>query len=311
MNPAERKAVVPPHKDRARLDRFLAAALPELSRARVQALARAGAVQLDGLVVAKPGATVRAGQTLTVHIPPVVPPDKIAAEDLPLMILYEDTDLAVINKPAGMVTHPGAGNHSGTLVNALLHHCRDWSGIGGQERPGIVHRLDKETSGCLVVAKHDRAHRALARQFAGRTVEKIYLAIIRGVPKHQQGVMDAPIGRHPVRRKQMTVRGGIGARSAITAYRVLLAEKDKALVECRPQTGRTHQIRAHLKHLGHPILGDPVYGQRAGFPRHLLHAWRLAFDHPATTKRMTFTAPVPEDFPLVPPAEPGHNTPHA
>ncbi len=201
----------------------------------------------------------------------------------------------MIDKPAGRVVHPAAGNWQGTIVNALLNHCRELSGIGGIQRPGIVHRLDKETSGCLVAAKNDAAHQALARQFAGREVTKIYLALAAGKFSRTSGTIEAPIGRHPIQRKKMTVVKERG-RAAKTEYRVLAPCAGGTLVECTLHTGRTHQIRVHLKHLGHPVLGDEVYGRRAGFPRQMLHAWKLGFTHPRTGERMNFQAPVPPDF---------------
>jgi len=223
-----------------------------------------------------------------------VAPSEVAAESIALDVLFEDADLLVLNKPSGIVVHPAAGNRSGTLVNALLHRCAGLSSIGGKERPGIVHRLDKETSGCLVVALNDAAHRALAAQFAGREVTKIYLALAAGRFAKKSGTIEASIGRHPVQRKKMAVveRG----RAARTDYRVLDETDGGTLVECTLHTGRTHQIRVHLKHLGHPVLGDEVYGKRAGFPRQMLHAWKLGFVHPRTGARMNFLAPVPPDF---------------
>jgi 23S rRNA pseudouridine1911/1915/1917 synthase len=191
---------------------------------------------------------------------------------------------------------------TGTLVHALLHHCDDLSGIGGVERPGIVHRLDKETSGCLVIAKNDFAHQSLAAQFADRRVEKIYLAIVDGAPRRRTGEVNEPIGRHPANRQKMKVTSLEKGREALTVYRVLASEGGLSLVECRPRTGRTHQIRVHLKYLGTPVSGDSVYGRRGTFERHLLHAWRLSFDHPRSGERLTLTAPIPADFPILPPA---------
>jgi 23S rRNA pseudouridine1911/1915/1917 synthase len=218
-------------------------------------------------------------------------------EAMDLEILFEDDDLLVINKPAGLVVHPGAGHQTHTLVNALLAHCKNLSGIGGKERPGIVHRLDKETSGALVIAKNDAAHRDLAKQFADRTIGKIYLALVAGTLRKSSGTIDAPIARHPVQRKKMSVARRAG-RSAKTEYRVLRSSGDASLVECTIHSGRTHQIRVHLHHLGHPVLGDKLYGgKRAGsFPRQMLHAWKLSFRHPRTGKTMNFTAPIPQDL---------------
>jgi len=277
-----------------RLDRFLASALPELSRARIQALVKGGQATVDGRP-AKPSQTLRAGEVVEFHIPAGSEPSPLAAQDIPLQILHEDKFLMVLNKPAGLVTHPGAGNREGTVANAVLHHCGDVPVAGGTDRPGIVHRLDKETSGCLVVAKTEPVQRALSAMFADRAVEKTYLAMVEGKPRHPHGAIDAKIGRHPVHRQKMAIaeRG----RDAFTAYRVLGSEGSLALIECKPRTGRTHQIRVHLKHLGHPVAGDPVYGRRGKFERHLLHAWKLAFVHPGTGKRVEFTAPPPGDFP--------------
>lgn len=283
-----------------RLDRFVAARTEGLSRSRVQSLLASGDILHNG-APARAAEKLRTGDRLLVRVPDPVPVADLQGEDIPLRILHEDADLLVLDKPAGLVVHPGAGNDTGTLVHALLHHCRDLSGIGGVERPGIVHRLDKETSGCLVVAKNDASHHALAAQFANRTTEKTYLAIVEGSPRRDSGEINAPIDRHAVNRQKMTVARVDRGREALTLYRVLLRENGLALVECRPRTGRTHQIRVHLKHLGHPIAGDPVYGRRGRFERHLLHAWRLSFAHPRSAERLTFTAPVPADFPLVPP----------
>jgi 23S rRNA pseudouridine1911/1915/1917 synthase len=284
---------VEPARAGTRLDHFLAAAVPALSRSRLQSLIRDGHITVNGAAT-KQGAKLRAGDTVALVEPPPVPSDT-QAEDIALDVLFEDDDLIVLNKPAGMVVHPAAGNWAGTVVNALLHHCPALSGIGGTQRPGIVHRLDKDTSGCLVAAKNDAAHQALARQFAGREVTKIYLALAAGKFARLSGMIDAPIGRHPVQRKKMTVVK-TGGRASRTGYRVLAPFGEGTLVECTLHTGRTHQIRVHLKHLGHPLLGDEVYGKRAGFPRQMLHAWKLGFAHPRTGERMNFHAPIPPDF---------------
>jgi 23S rRNA pseudouridine1911/1915/1917 synthase len=275
-----------------RLDQFLVARLADLSRARIQALIKGGAITLNGAVV-KPGGKLRAGDVVAVTIPEAVSTET-RAQDIPLNILFEDDDLIVLNKPAGLVVHPAAGHADGTLVNALLHHCTALSGIGGERRPGIVHRLDKDTSGCLVAAKNDLAHRALVRQFAGREVVKIYLALASGAPAKSSGTIEAPIGRHPIHRKKMAVveRG----RPARTDWRVLGPVPGGSLIECTLHSGRTHQIRVHLKHLGHPLLGDEVYGKRGAFPRQMLHAWRLGFTHPRSGERVSFVSPIPADF---------------
>ncbi|MEA3207185.1 MAG: rRNA synthase [Chthoniobacter sp.] len=278
----------------ARLDHFLAAHVVAFSRARLQDLIREGHVTLNG-GASKPGAKLRPGDLVVLVEPPPVPIGT-RAEAIALDVLFEDDDLIVLNKPAGMVVHPAAGNWEGTVVNALLHHCPALSGIGGEQRPGIVHRLDKETSGCLVAAKNDAAHQSLARQFAGREVTKIYLALVAGQLAAARGTIEASIARHPVHRKKMTVVATGRGRAATTDYRVLRPVAGGTLVECTLHSGRTHQIRVHLKHLGHPVLGDEVYGRRAGFSRQMLHAWKLGFTHPRRGERMNFQAPVPPDF---------------
>jgi 23S rRNA pseudouridine1911/1915/1917 synthase len=287
--------VVPKDDAKLRLDRVLAKQLPEYSRSRLQQLIGAGFVRVNGITT-RPSHLVRAGDKIELAEPPV---EKIEnqPEPIPFEILFEDKDLIVINKPAGLVVHPGAGHRSGTLVNALLHHCPTLSGIGGKERPGIVHRLDKETSGCLVVAKNDVAHRELARQFAERTVEKIYLALVTGKLRKQSGVIDETIGRHPVHRQRMSVASSRG-RAAKTDYRVVRSGERASLIECRLHSGRTHQIRVHLHHLGHPVLGDKIYAARFArdFPRQMLHAWKLGFCHPRTGEWKNFEAPLPDDF---------------
>jgi 23S rRNA pseudouridine1911/1915/1917 synthase len=276
----------------ARLDQFLASQLPALSRARLQALVKSGHITLNGQP-ARSSAKIYAGDEVSVVVPPPEPCETLA-QDIPLAVLYEDEDLIVIDKPAGLVVHPAVGNRDGTLVNALLHHCEELSGIGGVERPGIVHRLDKETSGCLVAAKNDLAHQALSEQFAGREVTKIYLALATGGFRWRSGTVDAAIDRHKVNRQKMGVheRG----KPARTDWRVLLDLPCGALVECTLHTGRTHQIRVHLKHLGHPVLGDEIYGKRGAFTRQMLHAWKLGFTHPRTGERMNFQSPIPPDF---------------
>jgi 23S rRNA pseudouridine1911/1915/1917 synthase len=280
---------------RLRLDRFLALALPAFSRARLQTLIREGFVRLNGKMP-RPRDSVRTGDTIELTERAI---EKVEAlpEQMALEILFEDDDLLVLNKPAGLVMHPGAGHQQHTLVNALLAHCKNLSGIGGKERPGIVHRLDKETSGCLVVAKNDATHRDLSRQFAARTMTKIYLALVAGIVRKKTGVIDKAIARHPVHRQRMSIARRQG-RSAKTEYRVLKAGNDISLLECTLHSGRTHQIRVHLHDLGHPVLGDKLYGgKRAGdFPRQMLHAWKLAFRHPTSGEEMSFEAPVPQDF---------------
>jgi 23S rRNA pseudouridine1911/1915/1917 synthase len=287
--------VVPANEARLRLDQFLAKRFPEFSRSRVQHLIRDGFVRLNNLTT-RPRQIVRGGDKIELTKPPL---EKIETlpEPIPLEVLFEDDDVIVINKPVGIVVHPGAGHREHTLVNALLNHCTTLSGIGGKERPGIVHRLDKETSGCLVVAKNDATHRDLSRQFASRTVEKIYLALVTGKLPKTIGVVEEKIGRHPVHRKRMsatTLRG----RAAKTEYRVVRSSDRASLVECRLHSGRTHQIRVHLHHLHHPVLGDKVYAPRLAkdFPRQMLHAWKLGFRHPRTEEWKSFEAPLPDDF---------------
>lgn len=286
---------VMPEYARLRLDRYLALALPEFSRARLQALIREGFVTLNG-ETPRTREAVRTGDVVVVSEPAV---EKVEAqpEAIPLTVLFEDEDLLVLDKPAGLVVHPGAGNQEHTLVNALLAHCTDLSGIGGKERPGIVHRLDKDTSGCLVVAKNDATHRELGKQFAARTMVKIYLAIVSGVPRVKSGVIDAAIGRHPVHRQKMSIARARG-RSAKTEYSVLRSVDRISLVQCTLHSGRTHQIRVHLHHLGHPVLGDKLYGGKTvpGSDRQMLHAWKLGFEHPRSRERMMFEAPMPEDM---------------
>jgi 23S rRNA pseudouridine1911/1915/1917 synthase len=287
--------VVPKEDAKLRLDRFLAKHLPKHSRSRLQQLIRAGYVRLNG-VTTRPRHVVQGGDKVELTEPPL---EKIETkpEPIPLQILFEDKDLIVINKPAGLVVHPGAGHREHTLVNALLHHCLTLSGVGGKERPGIVHRLDKETSGCLVVAKNDATHRELSRQFAERAVEKIYLALVAGKLRKQAGVIEERIGRHHVHRQRMSPSSSRG-RAAKTEYRVLRSGDKASLIECRLHTGRTHQIRVHLHHLGHPVIGDKVYASRLAkdFPRQMLHAWKLGFQHPGTSKWQTFEALLPDDF---------------
>jgi 23S rRNA pseudouridine1911/1915/1917 synthase len=287
--------IVPNESVRLRLDRFLANELPRFSRSRLQRLIRDGFVRLNGNA-ARPRDILRAGDVVDLTEPP---PEKIdnQPEAIPLDILFEDDDLIVINKPAGLVVHPGAGHREHTLINALLHHCSTLSGIGGKERPGIVHRLDKDTSGCLVVAKNDESHRGLSIQFAERAVEKIYLALVSGKLRRSAGVIEGKIGRDRIHRQRMSVTSERG-RAARTEYRVLRSSEQASLVECKLHSGRTHQIRVHLHHLGHPVLGDKVYAPKltGKIPRQMLHAWKLGFRHPRTGEWRTFEAPLPNDF---------------
>jgi len=290
-----------------RLDRWLAGVMPGLSRARLQAIITGGGVLVDGRV-ARPSLRLKTGQSISVQLP--APQAAVPLpEDIPLAVVYEDRHLLVVDKPAGLVVHPGAGRATGTLVNALLHRVRDLSGIGGVVRPGIVHRLDRGTSGLLVVAKDDASHLALSRQFSGRTVEKEYLAVVLGVPRAAEGTIDVPIGRDPIHRKRMSIRARRG-RAARSTYRLVEALDGAALLRVRIATGRTHQIRVHLATLGHPVAGDPVYGGRRrpasrrpearaaleSLSRPALHAAHLAFTHPASGERVSFESPLPEDL---------------
>jgi 23S rRNA pseudouridine1911/1915/1917 synthase len=287
-----------------RLDQFLRRCLPEVSRGTLQRLLAEGNIRVDGRRV-KPAHHPRAGESVTIQWPEATPA-AAQAEDLPLDIIYEDDDLVVLNKPAGLVVHPAAGHPEHTLVNALLHHCAGrLSGVGGVARPGLVHRLDKDTTGCLIAAKTDFAHHHLSAQFAGREVEKVYQAIACGRITNETGLINAAITRHPTERKRMTVAEA-GGREAHSSYRVLERWRHATWVEVRLHTGRTHQVRVHLWHLGFPVAGDLVYGRRANArlqelakyvaPRQLLHARRLGLVHPRTKKRMIFEAPLPEDF---------------
>ncbi len=285
-----------------RLDVFLARA-SGLSRARVQDLIDRGDVLVGGHPQ-KPRHALRIGERVTVRVPDPEPL-ALTPEPIPLDILYEDEDLLVLNKPAGLVVHPGAGRATGTLVHALLAHCRHLPGIGGVERPGIVHRLDRETSGVMVVAKSENAHAALSAQFKDRVVRKRYLALVRGAVEPEAGRIEGAIGRREHDRKRMAVRAR-GGREARTGYHVLRRLADMTLIEASLETGRTHQIRVHFAHIGHPVIGDAVYGGRrgrqlaasSGSPagRQMLHAWRLGFRHPRTGAWLDFTAPIPEDL---------------
>ena len=285
--------IVGPSVPKQRLDVFLARTTDSFSRSRIKALIESGHILLNGKTC-RPREQVRSGDSIVISAPEPEPIE-LEAEDIPLKILFEDEHLLVVDKPAGMVVHPGAGIREGTLVNALLHHIENLSGIGGKFRPGVVHRLDKETSGCLAVAKDDRTHSLLSNQFAGRTIRKFYLAMCAGRFTQRHGEIMKPIGRHPVLRKKMAVIDS--GRAAKTAYWVLQEEPLWSFIVCQIFTGRTHQIRVHLHSIGHSILGDKVYGKSAaGYSRHMLHAWRLAFFHPATENWLEFEAELPDDF---------------
>jgi len=299
--PDVRQYIVDPAGAGQRLDVFLAR-VSGLSRARVQMLIEDGAALVAGRTQ-KPRYPVRAGDLVLLTIPPTEPL-ALTPEPIPLDILYEDEHLLVLNKPAGLVVHPGAGRTTGTLVHALLAHCAHLPGIGGVERPGIVHRLDRDTSGVMVVAKTEAAHQSLSLQFKNRIVRKRYLALAHGEIPRETGRIEAAIGRRADDRTRMGVRSE-GGRAARTAYRVLRRLPDMTLVELGLETGRTHQIRVHLAHIGHPVVGDRVYGgrraRRAWVPeestrRQMLHAWRLAFRHPISGAWLEFTAPPPPDF---------------
>ena len=288
-----------------RLDTFLREKFPAASRGALQRLIEQGHVRVNGKTV-KPTHSPRAGEQIEIHWPEARPTEA-QPEEIPLDVLFEDKSLLVLNKPPGLVVHPAAGHEEHTLVNALLHHCRgSLSGIGGVARPGIVHRLDKDTSGCLVVAKNDETHVALSAQFAGRQVEKIYNAILCGELARESGEIHAAIARHPSHRKRMAVRDDSSGRAAHTSYCVLERLNSATFVEAQIHTGRTHQVRVHFQFLGHPLAGDETYGARQNIrlkeltnyaaPRVMLHARELAFTHPRTEKEMSFEAPLPRDF---------------
>ena len=290
-----------------RLDRVLAEATG-LSRERVKALIAEGCVEIGGRVATSPSAKLAGGETFVVHIPPPADPQAYP-QDIPVVVVFEDEHLIVVDKPAGMVVHPAAGNPDGTLVNALLHHCGgSLSGIGGVARPGIVHRIDKDTSGLLVVAKSDAAHEGLARQFADHSLERVYLAVTAGLPRPASGTVDARLGRSDADRKKMAVlpKDSSRGKRAVTHYKVLEPLDHAALVECRLETGRTHQVRVHLASIGHPLLGDPVYGRspsalkpllkQLDFRRQALHAAVLGFVHPVTGHALSFSSEMPSDM---------------
>jgi 23S rRNA pseudouridine1911/1915/1917 synthase len=306
-----------------RLDRFLAQSLPDFSRSRLQQLLEGGAVSLVAphqqvITIKDANHRVKPGDAFTLVVPPVAPAIP-QGEDIPLTVIHEDKDLIVIDKPAGLVVHPAAGNPDGTLVNALIGHCgEDMLSIGGEARPGIVHRLDKDTSGLMVAAKTERAMASLAKQFANHTIERAYNAVVWGAPRDATGLIESQIGRSPFDRKRMTVLR-TGGKRAVTRYKVLekfgpVERPFASLIECRLETGRTHQIRVHLTHLGHPLVGDPQYGRsRAAprgktptetaaftaateFPRQALHAFVLGFQHPSLHKTLRFESPWPADF---------------
>ncbi|USI77998.1 MULTISPECIES: RluA family pseudouridine synthase [unclassified Sphingopyxis] len=290
-----------------RLDRALAEALPNLSRERVKTLIKGGrVVDAGGNILWDPSAKAAAPATIEVRLPVATPAHNVA-QDMDLVIAYEDEHLIVVDKPAGMVVHPAAGNLDGTMVNALLHHCAgQLSGIGGVARPGIVHRIDKDTSGLIVAAKHDKAHEGLAKQFAAHSIDRRYLAIATGRPIPANGTVDAALGRSSTNRKKMAVVAEGRGKHAITHYRTIEPLKNATLVECRLETGRTHQVRVHMAHIGHPLVGDPVYGRsrkplsdilRArNFVRQALHAAHLGFIHPVTGNDIALDSELPGDM---------------
>lgn len=281
-----------------RLDKYLVSCLPEFSRARIQGLIADGFVSVNGVVAKKAGQMLEDGHEVEVRIPPPVP-SGLVAEDIPLDIIFENDDLIVVNKSAGMVVHPAAGHYSGTLVNAVLGYDPDMEGIGGEERPGLVHRLDKETSGLIVLAKNERAHNWLQDQFRLRKVEKTYLALVDGKPPTPKGRVEAPIGRDPSHRKKMAIVQPGKGREAVSEYKTLETFKNHTLLEFHPLTGRTHQIRLHCQFLGCPIVGDVVYGRRNSgveISRHFLHAYRLKILLPDEKSPRTFEAELPDEL---------------
>lgn len=306
--------LVSPQDEGERLDAFLASHDPQISRSGFQRLIEDGCVTVNG-VPARPSRKVKAGELVWYWVPPPRPAS-VEPEEIPLDIVYEDDDLIVINKPKGMVVHPAPGAGAGTLVNALLAHCRGLSSVGGVERPGIVHRLDKDTTGLIVVAKNDAAHHSLQKQIQARTAERVYLALVWGDPKFDRAVVDAPIGRHPVDRKKMAVVLSPSHRSRVaqTEFHVLERFGCMTLVEARLRTGRTHQVRVHASYAGYPVVGDPLYSgnrQLQTGPKEFiaeinrlidalrgqaLHAYRLSFDHPRTGARMEFSVPMPREM---------------
>ena len=283
-----------------RLDRYLSQQSPDLSRSRIQQLIEQGNVQVNDKVCTSKKATVQVGDRISLTIPEAIPLD-LQPEAIPLDILYEDDSLIIINKPAGLVVHPAAGHESGTLVNALLAHCPNLAGIGGVQRPGIVHRLDKDTTGAIAIAKTDLAHQHLQAQLKAKTARREYLGIVYGAPSADKGTIDQPIGRHPIDRKKMAVvpveKGG---RPSVTHWQARERLGNYTLMHFQLETGRTHQIRVHSAYMGHPIVGDPVYsaGRSVGvnLPGQALHAWRLTLQHPVTQEWIEVTAPIPKSF---------------
>ena len=290
-----------------RLDRALAEALPNLSRERLKSLIKGGrVVDASGTILCDPSAKAAASATIEVRLPAALPAHNVA-QDMELVVAFEDEHLIVIDKPAGMVVHPAAGNLDGTMVNALLHHCAgQLSGVGGVARPGIVHRIDKDTSGLIVAAKYDRAHEGLAKQFAAHSIDRRYIAIATGRPMPVNGTIDAALGRSNTNRKKMAVVAEDRGKRAVTHYRMIEPLQHASLVECRLETGRTHQVRVHMAHIGHPLIGDPVYGRSRkplsdilkarNFVRQALHAAHLGFIHPVTGNNIALDSELPADM---------------
>lgn len=294
---ASREFRVGQEDSESRLDLFLTRQLSELTRSFIQRLIAAGRVEINGIIRTKSGFSLSTGDHILMTLPPPIPSDVIP-ESIPLDILFEDASLAVINKQRGMVVHPAAGNWQGTLVNALLAHCQDLSGINGVIRPGIVHRLDKDTSGAMLVAKTDQAHVSLAEQIKNHTAGRIYVAVVHGTFAQDEGTIEGAIGRHPKDRKKMAVVRQ-GGKDAVTHYKVLERMDRYTVVSCRLETGRTHQIRVHMALIGHPVVGDPKYGPpSSGFPikGQALHSSEIHFIHPMTGAAMNFSATLPEDM---------------
>ncbi len=293
----KRLSVEAPDGAALRLDAFLREKIPELSRSAAQKLIEDGMVLKNGKALRK-NHKVSEGEVFEVMLPELRETET-SAENIPLDVVYEDGDVIVVNKPKGMVVHPAAGHESGTLVNALLHHCGDsLSGIGGEKRPGIVHRIDKDTSGLIIAAKNDKAHRALAEQLKDHSLSRVYHALVTGNIRTDSGTVDAPIGRHPTDRKRMAVTAK-NSRGAVTHYEVLARYNGITYVRCRLETGRTHQIRVHMASIGHPILGDTVYGRKKpekGLDGQCLHAKEISFTHPSTGERLTLSCDLPEYF---------------
>ena len=304
--PAEVRVAVTPEMAGWRLDRALAVLVPTLSRERLKALMSSGAVAGASGLLRDPAKKAVAGDRLTVTIP-VPAPSHSVAQDIALNVVFEDAHLLIVDKPAGLVVHPAAGNLDGTLVNALLHHCAGrLSGIGGVARPGIVHRIDKDTSGLLVVAKDDPTHEGLSRQFAAHTVERLYTAVVFGQPVPPAGRIEGALARSSANRQKMAIVPEGRGKHAVTHYRLVQPLRDASVVECKLETGRTHQVRVHMASIGHPLLGDPAYGRtrsqhradlaELGFARQALHAATLGFIHPITKEKVSYLSPLPADI---------------